>query len=51
MTQTRTMVFSSTVEPLVNKIERAEMNGCPWHDVKSMLRDVDRKSTRLNSSH
>ena len=25
MTQTRTMVFSSTVEPLVNEIERAEM--------------------------
>ena len=50
MTQTRTMVFSSTIEPLVNEIERAEMNGCPWHDVKSMLRDVGLRPTRQRMS-
>src|ERR1700754_5311090 len=25
---------------------RAELNGCPWHDVKSMLREVGLRPTR-----
>src|SRR3984957_6729676 len=25
---------------------RADLNGCPWHDVKSMLRDVGLRPTR-----
>jgi Fur family iron response transcriptional regulator len=27
-------------------VRRAELNGCPWHDVKSMLRDVGLRPTR-----
>ena len=29
---------------------RAELNGCPWHDVKSMLRDVGLRPTRQRMS-
>ncbi len=53
MTQTRTMVLSSTVEPTTaNQLDltRAELNGCPWHDVKSMLRDVGLRPTRQRMS-
>src|SRR6266850_2582332 len=49
MTQTRTMVLASTLEPTAAiqlDIKRAELNGCPWHDVKSMLRDVGLRPTR-----
>ena len=49
MTQTRTMVISSALEPAAANladVRRAELNGCPWHDVKSMLRDVGLRPTR-----
>jgi Fur family transcriptional regulator, iron response regulator len=47
MTETR--IFSSTAEPaLADRTPRREgqLNGCPWHDVKSMLRDVGLRPTR-----
>jgi Fur family transcriptional regulator, iron response regulator len=47
MTQPRTMVFSSSVEPGPAQLPRnAELNGCPWHDVKAMLRSVGLRPTR-----
>jgi len=49
MTETRTMVLASALEPTAAiqlDIKRAELNGCPWHDVKSMLRDVGLRPTR-----
>ena len=49
MTQTRTMVISSALEPAaanLTDVRRAELNGCPWHDVKSMLREVGLRPTR-----
>ncbi len=49
MTQTRTMIISSALEPAqanLADVRRAELNGCPWHDVKSMLRDVGLRPTR-----
>ncbi len=49
MTQTRTMVLTSALEaaestPLDRR--RADLNGCPWHDVRSMLREVGLRPTR-----
>ena len=49
MTPTKTMVFSSAVEPahaLAPSAQRGELTGCPWHDVKTMLRDVGLRPTR-----
>ena len=49
MNPTRTMVVSSAIEPsadLPASSRRTELNGCPWHDVKSMLRDVGLRPTR-----
>ncbi len=49
MNPTRTMVVSSAIEPgadLPALSRRAELNGCPWHDVKTMLRDVGLRPTR-----
>ena len=42
------MVFSSAVEPAheVPSAHRGELTGCPWHDVKTMLRDVGLRPTR-----
>jgi Fur family iron response transcriptional regulator len=37
------MVFSSPAEPAA---QRAELTGCPWHDVKAMLRSVGLRPTR-----
>src|SRR5499433_1575558 len=45
----RTLVFSSAVEmdhELPPGAPRAEMTGCPWHDVRGMLRDVGLRPTR-----
>src|SRR5256886_14678695 len=53
MTQTRTMVLATALEPTAAiqlDIKRAELNGCPWHDVKSMLRDVGLRPTRQRMS-
>ena len=48
MTQPRTMVFSSSVEPGPERslAHNAELTGCPWHDVKAMLRTVGLRPTR-----
>ena len=48
MNPPRTMVFSSAVEPAheVPIAHRGELTGCPWHDVKTMLRDVGLRPTR-----
>jgi Fur family iron response transcriptional regulator len=43
------MVFSSTVpaaERTASPAQRAILNGCPWHDVKAMLREVGLRPTR-----
>src|SRR5690606_41520337 len=48
MTETRTTTLSTEVEtgmPL-GDLRRDVLNGCPWHDVKSMLRDVGLRPTR-----
>jgi Fur family iron response transcriptional regulator len=49
MVQSRT-VFTAKIEP-ANEIRersaaRPELTGCPWHDVKEMLRDVGLRPTR-----
>ncbi len=49
MNPPRTMVFSSAVEPaheLPPAAHRGALTGCPWHDVKTMLRDVGLRPTR-----
>jgi Fur family transcriptional regulator, iron response regulator len=49
MTPTRTMVFSNTLAhagPQAAVPLRTDLTGCPWHDVKSMLRDVGLRPTR-----
>jgi Fur family iron response transcriptional regulator len=48
MSQTRTMVFSQP-KPAARQpaaTERGELTGCPWHDVKTMLRQVGLRPTR-----
>jgi len=48
MAETRTMVLSTAAEAAAGHIDlrRDVLNGCPWHDVKSMLRDVGLRPTR-----
>ena len=47
MTPTRTMIFSTAAEPAGDlSPRRAALNGCPWHDVKALLRDVGLRPTR-----
>ena len=53
MTQPRTLVFSSAVPSLERSeatARRAALNGCPWHDVKAMLREVGLRPTRQRMS-
>ena len=49
MTGSRPVVFSKSIEPAgaraVSEV-RSQLTGCPWHDVKSMLRDVGLRPTR-----
>jgi Fur family transcriptional regulator, iron response regulator len=35
-----------TPEQQFERLVHAELNGCPWHDVKAMLRDVGLRPTR-----
>lgn len=42
MTETRTLVVTSDAEPA----DISPRTGCPWHDVKSMLRQVGLRPTR-----
>ena len=50
MSQLRTIVDKTPAEPAeVPRAvpgQRAELNGCPWHDVKAMLRQVGLRPTR-----
>ena len=47
MTTSRTMVFTNFAEATApNAAERAALTGCPWHDVKAMLREVGLRPTR-----
>ncbi|HKS62036.1 MAG TPA: Fur family transcriptional regulator [Xanthobacteraceae bacterium] len=49
MTQVRTTVFSDprAVAPSAKSAQaRTELTGCPWHDVKAMLRQVGLRPTR-----
>jgi Fur family iron response transcriptional regulator len=47
MTTSRTMVFTNFTEAAMpNAAERAALTGCPWHDVKAMLREVGLRPTR-----
>jgi Fur family iron response transcriptional regulator len=47
MTTSRTMVFTNYAEMTApNAAERAALTGCPWHDVKAMLREVGLRPTR-----
>ena len=47
MTTSRTMVFTNYAEATApNAAERAALTGCPWHDVKAMLRQVGLRPTR-----
>ena len=45
MTPSRTMVFTAAAAEPLQK-QRAALTGCPWHDVKAMLRDVGLRPTR-----
>ncbi|MGE3148171.1 MAG: iron response transcriptional regulator IrrA [Pseudorhodoplanes sp.] len=50
MTISRTMIFTtplpSAAPPRPNAAAASNLNGCPWHDVKSMLRGVGLRPTR-----
>jgi Fur family iron response transcriptional regulator len=49
MTQLRTMPFTLPVEPEAPHMPSASpagLNGCPWHDVKTLLRRVGLRPTR-----
>jgi Fur family iron response transcriptional regulator len=47
MAQARTFVLSGTLEePSERPAARAALSGCPWHDVKAMLRQVGLRPTR-----
>ena len=45
MNQTRTMVISPAIKHAPTS-GRGDLNGCPWHDVKAMLRSVGLRPTR-----
>jgi Fur family iron response transcriptional regulator len=46
MSQTRTISLPPATLPAGTAAERAQMTGCPWHDVKVMLRQVGLRPTR-----
>jgi len=47
MAPSRTIVFTEAAQPgEVSPAQRGVLTGCPWHDVKSMLRDVGLRPTR-----
>jgi Fur family iron response transcriptional regulator len=45
MTEARTLIFTTAAEAAAAG-HAAALTGCPWHDVKSMLRDVGLRPTR-----
>jgi Fur family iron response transcriptional regulator len=50
MTVLRSILDQTAAEPVSEPhpapCQRAELNGCPWHDVKAMLRQVGLRPTR-----
>ncbi len=46
MTETRTMMMPISKADAAHAADRKDLTGCPWHDVKSMLRDVGLRPTR-----
>ena len=46
MNPTRTMVFTREAEQSRFAAPRGDLTGCPWHDVKAMLRSVGLRPTR-----
>ena len=49
MTYVRNLVFSTppaSPQPATTPVPRASRNGCPWHDVKALLREVGLRPTR-----
>ena len=46
MTETRTMMLPVAKADAAAAPDRSAFTGCPWHDVKSMLRDVGLRPTR-----
>ena len=46
MTPTRTSVNSKVVTGVGLSPDRSALTGCPWHDVKAMLREVGLRPTR-----
>ena len=46
MSQTRTISLPPATLAAGTVAERAQMTGCPWHDVKAMLRQVGLRPTR-----
>jgi Fur family iron response transcriptional regulator len=46
MTQMRTIVMPLTKVDAAPQSGRTDLTGCPWHDVKSMLRQVGLRPTR-----
>src|SRR5215208_6307774 len=51
MTPTRTMVFTNVAEAARSApTVPSSLTGCPWHDVKTMLRQVGLRPTRQRMS-
>ena len=48
MTPSRTIVFTNAAEgpERLTSEQRGALTGCPWHDVKAMLREVGLRPTR-----
>ena len=51
MNSPRTLIFSTPAEASIGHLtpdaqRYTDLTGCPWHDVKSMLRDVGLRPTR-----
>ena len=46
MTQTRTTVLPLARAAAASAPDRSALTGCPWHDVKAMLREVGLRPTR-----
>jgi len=46
MTETRTTMMPASKADMVPSADRKDLTGCPWHDVKSMLREVGLRPTR-----
>src|SRR5689334_11500378 len=46
MTETRTMMLPVAQADAAVAPDRSAFTGCPWHDVKTMLRDVGLRPTR-----